>query len=50
MLHSHQTPEGIVKDQEKSNHAQIEGWVVLRYTGLNYATFENDLLKFKNKR
>ena len=32
MKSGHSSPEGIMRDMEKSNAAQIEGWRILRYT------------------
>lgn len=39
----HTTITGYSKDIEKYNLAAKQGWVVLRYTALNYLDIENDL-------
>jgi len=41
----HTTVEGYTTDTEKYNLAQIEGWIVLRYTASNYQKFADDLRK-----
>lgn len=39
----HTTITGYTSDCAKYNLAQVEGWVVLRYTMVNYKDFTNDL-------
>lgn len=41
----HTTKTGYTKDTEKYNLAAINGWLVLRYTAINYLNLERDLLK-----
>lgn len=41
----HTTITGYTKDAEKYNLAQQLGWVVLRYTALNYKNIKEDILK-----
>lgn len=41
----HTTLKGYTNDAEKYNLAAINGWIVLRYTVINYLNFERDLLK-----
>ncbi len=41
----HTTVTGFSKDQEKTNLAQAEGWVVLRYSPLNYKNMMEDVLE-----
>lgn len=45
----HTTKTGFSKDCEKYNLAQIDGWLVLRYTVLTYLNLERDLLKLIKK-
>lgn len=44
----HTTITGYTGDAEKYNLAQQLGWVVLRYTTLNYQNFERDISKLLN--
>lgn len=44
----HTTISGYTGDAEKYNLAQQLGWVVLRYTTLNYQNFERDISKLLN--
>lgn len=46
----HTTFKGYTKDTEKYNEAQKLGWIVLRYTALNYRNFTEDLLFVKNTK
>lgn len=39
----HTTITGYTSDCTKYNLAQVEGWIVLRYTMVNYKDFTNDL-------
>lgn len=39
----HTTAGGFIKDTQKYNLAQINGWKVLRYTANNYKEFINDI-------
>lgn len=41
----HTSLTGYTKDTTKYNLAQVEGWIVLRYTALNYLEFKKDLKK-----
>jgi len=41
----HTTKTGFTGDCEKYNLCQIEGWIILRYTALNYKNFVEDLKK-----
>lgn len=41
----HTTLTGYTKDCEKYNLAQVSGWKVLRYTAINYKSFDIDLQK-----
>ena len=41
----HITITGFSKDQEKFNLAALEGWIVLRYSALNYKQLIPDVLK-----
>jgi len=43
----HTTVTGFTGDSEKYNAAQSLGWIVLRYTVLNYKTLLQDLEKIK---
>lgn len=45
----HTTIKGFTMDCEKYNLAQIEGWIVLRYTAKNYRDLDNDLKKLLKK-
>ncbi len=44
----HTTVIGFTKDTDKYNLAQAEGWIVLRYTALNYGNLAKDLKKIIN--
>ena len=46
----HTSISGFSKDTEKYNEAQKLGWIVLRYTALNYRNFTEDLLFVKNTK
>lgn len=39
----HTTVTGFSRDIEKSNIAQLSGYIMLRYTAMNYKNFYNDL-------
>lgn len=41
----HTTIKGFTSNCEKYNLAQLDGWIVLRYTALNFKTFSQDLQK-----
>lgn len=45
----HTTVSGFTTDCEKYNLAQISGWIVLRYTAMNYKNLEKDLKKILKK-
>jgi len=45
----HTTVKGYSKDTEKYNLAAIDGWIVLRYTALNYNNLHVDLKKVLKK-
>lgn len=45
----HTTVTGFTKDCEKLNLAQLNGYIVLRYTALNIKDFYNDLEKLINE-
>jgi len=42
----HTTVTGFTNDHRKFNIATIEGWSVLKYTALNHAEFDNDIIQF----
>lgn len=42
----HQTKSGFTKNCTKYNLAGIEGWIVLRYTAINYLDFNTDLVSY----
>ena len=44
----HNTPQGYTSNCEKYNLAAIQGWVVLRYTAINYKQLRGDLEKLFN--
>lgn len=46
----HATPFGYTNDTRKYNLAALNGWVVLRYTALNYQEVENDITELLNIR
>lgn len=46
----HTTATGYTSDCEKYNLAQMEGWLVLRYTAINYKSIEEDLLQVLKTR
>lgn len=45
----HTTIKGYSGDCSKYNYAACSGWVVLRYTVINYLELEKDLMKLINK-
>lgn len=45
----HTTAKGFTGDTEKYNCAQSLGWIVLRFTALNYRTITQALKKFEKK-
>lgn len=46
----HTTLVGYTSDCVKYNLAQLEGWIVLRYTAINYKEIREDLLTLINKQ
>ena len=42
----HQTMSGYTKNCEKYNLAAVEGWSGLRYTTMNYKSFEQNIIQF----
>lgn len=46
----HTTLTGYSNDCIKYNLAQKNGWIVLRYTVMNYLSFERDILELMSKR
>ena len=42
----HQTMSGYTKNCEKYNLAAVEGWSGLRYTTMNYKSFEQNIIDF----
>lgn len=46
----HTTKSGYTSDCEKYNLAQLNGWVILRYTAINYKDLEKDLKLFLKTR
>ena len=45
----HTTLLGYSNNCTKYNEAQIEGWIILRYTAMNYHNFPTDLHRLINK-